>query len=691
MFRPLLASAASAALLASNSVVVVGSSVEASASPVGKVIELMSTLESKVIGEGETAQKLYSEFSEYCEDRARELSHEIKVGNEEVGQLKATIASSDASIEELKAKIDGFVSDIATAEGELKDATEVRAKEQKDFQAEEKELTETISMLGRATSILEREMAKETPSFIQARETSSFTAAMSALVSASFLSTADVEKLTSLAQTSEGDESDQAPEAAVYESKSGNVVETLKGLADKAEAQLASARKEETTSLHNFEMTKQSLEDEIRFATKDLEEAKKNLAIASETKASATGDLETTSKELSTDTESKEKLHHDCMSRATDFETETKSRAEELKALAEAKKVIKEATGGAEALVYSDAASFLQTSAKTSSSVLDKARRLVRTLAHQNNDKALALLAERIGSVAHSGSRDVFAKVKGLISDLIAKLEEAASADQQKKAYCDKELKETTEKKDEKTAEVEKLSTSIDKMSAESKALQEEIAALQKALANLGGSEAEMDSIRTEDHKAFVQSSADLKQGLEGVKMALKVLNDYYGTGGTMSDSSSSIIGLLEVVESDFSKNLAEIQTEEEAAAANYESGKKNWELEKTTKTKDVEYKTKASAKLDKDASALSAEKSTVDAELEAILDYLSKITAQCTDKVETYEERKARREAELEGLKSALDILSAETGEALIQKSSRAARRVHQLRGPVGALKPEQ
>merc|ERR1719172_17630 len=48
-------------------------------------------------------------------------------------------------------------------------------------------------------------------------------------------------------------------------------------------------------------------------------------------------------------------LHADCMQKAQDFEMEVKSRAEELKALAEAKKVIKEATGGeggAEDLTY---------------------------------------------------------------------------------------------------------------------------------------------------------------------------------------------------------------------------------------------------------------------------------------------------------------------------------------------------
>merc|ERR1711994_174053 len=103
----------------------------------------------------------------------------------------------------------------------------------------------------------------------------------------------------------------------------------------------------------------------------------------------------------------------------------------------------------------------------------------------------------------HSGVADPFAKVKGLFSDMIAKLEEAAGADATEKAFCDKELSETTAKKDEKTAEIEKLTTKIDQMSAASAKLKEEVAALQKALADLMSSQAEMDKLREEESTAY--------------------------------------------------------------------------------------------------------------------------------------------------------------------------------------------
>merc|ERR1712228_229416 len=88
---------------------------------------------------------------------------------------------------------------------------------------------------------------------------------------------------------------------------------------------------------------------------------------------------------------------------------------------------------------------------------------------------------------------DEFAKIKGLISDMIARLESDADADASHKAYCDKELGETNVKHADKTAEIEKLSTFIDQSNARSAQLKEEVARLQKELADLASAQAEMD------------------------------------------------------------------------------------------------------------------------------------------------------------------------------------------------------
>merc|ERR1719433_1760929 len=108
--------------------------------------------------------------------------------------------------------------------------------------------------------------------------------AMAALVQASAVNSADAQRLTAMIQSrdSTDDASFGAPAAAVYESHSGGIVETLEGLLDKAEAQLDKARKTETAAAHNFAMLKQSLEDEIKFASGNMAKAKKGIAESEE-------------------------------------------------------------------------------------------------------------------------------------------------------------------------------------------------------------------------------------------------------------------------------------------------------------------------------------------------------------------------------------------------------------------------
>merc|ERR1719335_1579137 len=189
-------------------------------------------------------------------------------------------------------------------------------------------------------------------------------------------------------------------------------------------------------------------------------------------------------------------------------------------------------TGGATGQTYS----FLQvTSASRIQTRADLANfeavRHVEALARRIGSAALAQLAQRMDAAARlSGTSgdDPFAKVKGLISDMIEYLLKEAEADAAKKGYCDKEMSETEAKKTELNKELDKLTTKIDKMTAESAKLKEEVAVLSKELADLAKSQAEMDKIREEEHAAYVTNKAEMEEGLEGVKLALKILREYY-------------------------------------------------------------------------------------------------------------------------------------------------------------------
>merc|ERR1719198_2825493 len=99
-------------------------------------------------------------------------------------------------------------------------------------------------------------------------------------------------------------------------------------------------------------------------------------------------------------------------------------------------------------------------------------------------------------------------------------------------------------------------------------------------------------------------------------------------------------------------------------------------EVEKATKDKDVEYKTKEHVGLDKSITELSGDRTGVQTELDAVNEYLAKLAERCTVMPDSYAEKKERREAELAGLKEALNILSTEAA-SLLQKSSKRSLRI--------------
>ena len=650
----------------------------ATSSPITKVVEMIGELQAKIIGEGEASQKVYEEFAEWCEDQSKQLTFEIKTGKAEVKELQATIAEAEALIGSLTVEVEKLSGEIKVDEADLKAAVEIREKEAEAFAATEKELVDIIDTLQRAVGILEREMSKHGASMMQIQGATSLADALKVMISASMIGSADGAKLAALVQTKDEDSASGAPAAATYEGQSGGIIEVLQDMNEKAEAQLEEARGKETADLNAFAMLKQSLEDEIKFANKEMSEAKASMAASGEKKAAAEGDLGITSKALETDITALADLHQDCMTKATEFEAETKSRGEELAAIAKAKQIIEEMTSGAADQSYS----FVQVSSKITSKVglaQFEAARFVRDLAHKHHSTQLAQLAARITSVANSNSKDIFGKVKDLVRDMIEKLEAEAEADATEKGFCDKELAETNAKKDEKTTKIEKLSTKIDQMSARSAQLKEEIASLESALSALAASQAEMDKLRSEEAAAFAEGSAETEKGLTGIKTALKVLNEYYAkedkAHASADGAGSGIIGLLEVCESDFSKALAEMTSTEETAKAAYEQESKENDIEKTTKEQDVKYKSKESTDLDKAVAETSNDKSSVQAELDAVMKYLKGIEDRCIAKAETHSERAARFKAEIEGLKQALQILNEEA--AFIQKKSRTLRGV--------------
>merc|ERR1719230_1760536 len=175
--------------------------------PVSKVLQMLGDLEAKIIKEGEEAQKVFDEFSEWCEDRSRNVGFEIKTGKSQIAELSATIQNEDSKQDSLTTEIEELGASIAANDKDLKAATTVRDAEKADFQIEEKELTDIIDTLNRAIALIEKEMAKGSASMVQLKSARNLAQAFQAMVQASVFSSADVGRLSSLMQSNAQGES----------------------------------------------------------------------------------------------------------------------------------------------------------------------------------------------------------------------------------------------------------------------------------------------------------------------------------------------------------------------------------------------------------------------------------------------------------------------------------------------------
>merc|ERR1719161_440954 len=227
----------------------------------------MEALTAKITAEGEEEAKAFKEYFEWCDDAAANLHNEIKTGSEKQEELEATIGKCTADIETCSAKIEDLSAAIAADKKELDEATAVREEEVATFEAAEKELMDAIDTLDRAVGILSKEMSKN-PAALAQIDTSNLDSVikgLNAVIGAAGFSSTDGKKLAALVQEQSGSEDEElgAPAAAVYKTHSSSIFDVLEDMKEKAEGQLSDLRKSESTTKHNYNMLKQSLEDSI--------------------------------------------------------------------------------------------------------------------------------------------------------------------------------------------------------------------------------------------------------------------------------------------------------------------------------------------------------------------------------------------------------------------------------------------
>merc|ERR1719410_339667 len=185
--------------------------------------------------------------------------------------------------------------------------------------------------------IISKETAKNPAALAQidTSNTERLVQTLGAVIHAAGFAGIDKQRLIGLVQSRNSDDQEPgAPEAAVYKSHSSDIVDVLEDMKEKAEGTLSDLGKEETNAKHNFEMLKQSLEDQMAADSKDLEDEKAAKVEAAEGKAKAERDLYQTLKLLKSTNDELTTASTACMQVAGDHEATVKARNEELKAIA---------------------------------------------------------------------------------------------------------------------------------------------------------------------------------------------------------------------------------------------------------------------------------------------------------------------------------------------------------------------
>jgi len=469
-----------------------------------------------------------------------------------------------------------------------------------------------------------------------------------------------------------------APEANAYENQSSGVVDMLSKLLDKFVDERTTLEKEEMNSKQAYEMLMQDLNAQVAQATKDRDAKAESKAKAKQAKASATGDLNDTTSTRNEDQKYLDELVATCEQKASDFESRQQLRAEEIEAVEKAVEIISSGavSGNADkhlpSLLQSQSSAFGQL--RSNSNAQAKAR-VVSYL----NKRAKALSSRLLSTLAVKASDDPFGKVKKMIKELITKLMEEANDEAEHKGWCDTELSTNEQTRKEKTEAVETLHAEIDQLEASIAKLTEDISELTKAVAELDAAMAKATKLRQEEKAKNTETISDSGAAQTAVAQALTVLKEFYAKAGEatafvqaepeifdkpyqgMGGSAGGVVGMLEVIESDFARLESETKASEATAQKEYDEFMTESKVDKSAKSTDIEHKT---AKKQDQEQALTEKKGDLEGtqkELDAALAYFDKLKPSCVTAKVSYEDRVAQRKEEIESLQEALKIINGE------------------------------
>jgi len=660
--------------------------------PVQKVLQMMNEIKQKGIEEKEAEEVTFTKFSTWCVNTDKHKKEAVARATQAIATLTAGIAKNEMDAKNLGKQIMELDAQVDTAAQQKADATKVREAEKADYEKAHAEHLESTEQLEVGVEKLKTMMASgpgAAASFIQEFVSKPAMNEHARRVLTAFLAASTSDEITAAnLNMQRGDPAlganpldVAAPEAHSFDSQSGGVVGMMNELHDKLEDETSTLTSEEMDAKHTYQMMAQTLTDSMEKMTatrnRRASTKKEKEAEAAEWK----GELADAEAQKAADEKYLEDLKSTCLAKTEAFEARQKLRAEELEALDKAIDIIADSSvsGASEkhlpqfAQLRHKALAQLRSTVQAPEQIA--AASFLKMQARKLNSQALSALSLRITS-------DPFKKVVKMVKDMIMKLTQEATDEAEHKGFCDTELATNKQTRDTKSADVDELTANIEEMTATSNKLAAESSQLAADVASVDDAVAEATSVRQEEKAKNAATLADAEGAIFAVSKATDVLKEFYakaagatsltqvrkGVDDDMPETfdkpftgmggEGGILGMLEVILSDFQRLEAETTEIETQSAAEFETFSNDSAMDKAVKSQEIKNKDSLRQKTDSNAQQAKSDLQATQEELDAAFAYYEKLKPSCVDAGLSYEDRVRQREEEMQSLKEALTIL---------------------------------
>merc|ERR1719507_2567164 len=493
---------------------------EAKNRPVSKVITLLKDMLKQLEKEAEEDEEIYDKMACWCETNDKEKTKAIADAEAKIEDLTTKIEEMTASSSRLGAEIKNLEKEVAQNQEALDKATAIREKQLAEFNAEEKDLLESISALKAAIVVLSKHHGGAFTQLSRSHVLSVAATLQHQLqVHAALLQgvlTPSEKRLAAAFAQSPEDYFDAKPTfKQSYAPQSGEIFGILKQMKATFEENLSQSQKEEMANQKAYEDLKLAKEDEIAAGQAQIDTKTQELATAEATLAQAKEDIEDTRNSLAADEQFLMMLREKCSMTDKEWEERQKTRQQEMEAVSKALAILS-GDDAHDLFTRTFNPALMQTEVAISSKRREQASKLLSDVAKRLNNPRLSALAYQV-------RLDAFTRVKKAIDDMIAQLLQEKADEIKHKDFCTEEFNQNqlqTEKKEREKADViEKIET----LEMDIKALAEAIESLKAEIAEMQVQLKRAGEDREKENKEFQMTVADQRETQKLLTAALNV------------------------------------------------------------------------------------------------------------------------------------------------------------------------